>query len=63
MCIRDRYRDYAQACAVCVEPSTRVFRPCAENVRIYRQTYPIFRELYAANKRNFDSISQVFQVE
>ena len=57
------FASYEQACAACVEPSTQIFSPKAENVRLYRQLYPIFRELYAANKRNFESISNVFQVE
>ena len=34
------FPDYETACAVCVEPSTSVFRPKEENVRIYRQLYP-----------------------
>ena len=57
------FPDYETACAVCVEPSTSVFRPKEENVRIYRQLYPIFRSLYTSNKQNFAAISSVFQVE
>ena len=57
------FPDYETACAVCVEPSTSLFRPKEENVRIYRQLYPIFRSLYTSNKQNFAAISSVFQVE
>ena len=57
------FSDYETACEVCVEPSTSVFHPKEENVRIYRQLYPIFRSLYASNKQNFESISQVYQVK
>lgn len=57
------FKDYDEACAACVEPSTHVFTPKEENVRMYRQLYPIFRNLYTANKPNFDAISDVFQVE
>lgn len=56
------FAGYEQACAACVEPSTQVFSPKEENVRVYRKLYPIFRELYASNKRNFESISDVFQL-
>lgn len=57
------YADYGEACAACVEPSHQIFRPKEENVRIYRQMYPIFRELYASNKHNFETVSSVFQVK
>ena len=57
------YADYLSACAACVEQPRQVFAPKEENVRLYRRTYPIFRELYAANKHNFAAISDVFQVE
>ena len=58
-----RYADYGTACAACVEPSRQVFTPKEENVRVYREMYPIFRELYTSNKHNFESISGVFQVK
>ena len=57
------YADYNAACAACVEPSRQIFTPKEENVRVYRQMYPIFRELYASNKHNFEAISGVFQVK
>ena len=57
------YADYLTACAACVETPREVFVPKEENVRVYRQMYPIFRELYASNKHNFAAISGVFQVK
>ena len=57
------FADYSAACAACVEPPRQVFRPKEENVRVYRQMYPIFRELYASNRHNFQAISGIFQVE
>ena len=57
------YADYMAACASCVVAPRQIFTPREENVRLYRQMYPIFRELYASNKHNFAAISDVFQVE
>ena len=58
-----KFASYPEACAACVEPPTRIFTPIDENVRIYRELFPIYRSLYAANKPCFDALSGVFQVE
>lgn len=58
-----KYASYEEACAACVQPSQQYFAPKDENVKIYRQMYPIFRELYTANKGIFSKIGDVFQVK
>lgn len=57
------FRNFDEACDRCVEPAAGVFHPREENVRLYRELYPIFRSLYTANRANFESISRVYQVE
>lgn len=52
-----RFTDFAQACASCVKPPSKIFSPIAENVRVYRESYPRFLELYAANKPGFDALN------
>ena len=58
-----KFSNYPEACAACVEPPTKVFSPIEENVRVYRELFPIYRELYRANKPGFDAVSDVFQVK
>lgn len=57
------FESYTEACARCVAPPSKVFRPREENVRVYRELYPIFLELYRANRPGFDAVAKVFQVK
>lgn len=57
------FDNYHDACARCVEPSTQIFVPKVENVRVYRRMYPVFKDLYASNRKLFADVSDIFRVE
>ena len=57
------FSGFDEACARCVEPSTEVFNPIDENVRIYRRMFDIFHSLYINNKQSFADIGEVFRVK
>ena len=51
------YSDYPEACRELVKIEERSFTPIKENMDAYEKFYPIFRELYAANKQSFAKLS------
>jgi xylulokinase len=51
------FNNFEEACDVCVAPALEVFSPLEGNMAIYRQMYPIFKDLYTANSPIFDRIS------
>ncbi len=53
------FANFEAACAVCVKQSQEVFYPKPENVRIYRQEYPIFRNIYTQNEAIFSQIDSM----
>lgn len=50
------YSSFSQACSQLVRLDSRVYHPIERNVKIYRDYYPIFRELYTSNKMIFKEI-------
>ena len=58
-----KYKDYMEACAACVKEPERAFYPIAENVEVYRKMYPVYRELYRANRHIFSQIGEIFAVK
>ncbi len=57
------FQNFEEACASCVEPSVQVFSPKDENVKVYRQIFDIYRDLYRDNKKTFARIGDVFAVQ
>jgi xylulokinase len=51
------YSSFREACDLLVRFEDRTFTPIAENVKIYREYYEIFRELYARNRDSFRKLS------
>lgn len=52
------YDSFSQACGNLVKLDQKVYHPVKENVEIYRQYYPLFKELYINNKTLFKKINQ-----
>lgn len=52
------YDDFSQACSQLVRLDSKVYHPIERHMQVYRQYYPIFRELYISNKNIFKSIDE-----
>lgn len=56
------FENYEEACVRCLKKPERVFEPQRDNVRIYERMYPVYREIYQANKHIFRDINDIFAV-
>lgn len=52
------YDGFSQSCGRLVTLDQKSYHPIQRNVKIYREYYPIFRELYVNNKMMFKKINE-----